>query len=144
MKNLILGMILLMVCFAFKSQASSGPMAEIKVNGTPSYELVLIKLFAKEAEIPHSPINNYMSALRANPENEGFTIEDKITDLDIVRLESGAGGGTFEVNYLIIIRAGYKSNTFQVGYLKAQAFASEDESKPTTIRISEPAIVTIE
>lgn len=139
MKKLIVAMIMIV-----SGYANAGFMAEIKVSGNPSYEKTLIDLFAKEAKTPHSPINDYMTALKSNPENQDYDIEDTISDMDIVRLESGGSGGFFEVNYLIFIRAGYKSNFFQVGFLKAQAIASEDETQPTSIRITEPAKVIIE
>ena len=138
MKKIIVAILMIV-----SSYASAEIMAEIKVNGNPSYEKTLIDLFAKEVKILHSPINDYMSSLKSNPENQDYDIEDSISEMDIVRLESGVSGGFFEVNYLIFIRAGYKSNLFQVGFLKAQVIASEDETQPTSIRITEPAKVII-
>lgn len=144
MKNLILGITLLLASFAFNANAATGAMAEVKIKEGVSFEKALVNLFAKEAKKPNSKLNVYLSALKSNPENAGYTIDDTITELDIVRLESGGGAVSFEVNYLIIIRAGYKSGTFQVGYLKARAFGSMDESSLISIQITEPAKVIIE
>lgn len=144
MKNLILGITLVLSSFAFNANASTEVMAEVKVKESASSEKTLINLFAKEAKKPQSKLNKYLSAIKADPENEGYTIDDTITDLDIVRLESGGGAVGYEVNYLIIIRAGYKSNTFQVGYLKAREFGSMDEGSLRSFQITEPAKVVIE
>jgi hypothetical protein len=142
MKKIIVVTILL--CLTFSAQAVTGPIAEIEANRNISYKKTLIKLFSKEAKIIHSKLSDYLSALKLNPENQGYTIKDSISEADIVRLESGFTGGSYEVNYLIIIRAGYGSNVFQVGYLKAEALASEDETRPVLIRITAPTKVTIE
>ncbi|MNT69453.1 hypothetical protein D3C86_1987740 [compost metagenome] len=85
-----------------------------------------------------------MTALKADPENDNYWIDDTITTADILRLDSGASGGTFGIDYLIVIRAGYKSNTFAVGYLKGLATGAIDIDDTTTLKITEPAKVTIE
>jgi hypothetical protein len=63
---------------------------------------------------------------------------------DIFTIESGQSGGVFGVNYLIVVRAGFKSSAFPMGYLKAYITASMDEEAPYRAVISEPANVTIE
>jgi hypothetical protein len=141
MKRLIL-MMTVLLGFAFNAHAAN-PMAET-TTGNGGYEKVLVKLFNKEAKKLNSPIHAYIAALKTDPENDGFEIYDTIDTADIVRLDSGVSGGTFEINYLIIIRAGYKTNTSQVGYLKAQTLGPIDESKPTIVKITEPGKVTIE
>ena len=133
-----------LLSFAVSAQAASTPMAETTISGTTPDEKELVALFNKEAKIKNSKLSAYLTGLKNDPENKDYFIEDTINTADIVRLDSGAGGGTFEINYLILIRAGYKSNTFQVGYLKAQVSGSIEESSPTTLKIIEPAKVTIE
>lgn len=136
-------LILMMTVLLGFTHAAFAHMAETTTNKVAD-DKAIVKLFNKEAAKKNSPISAYMTALKADQENEGFFIYDTIDTADIVRLESGAGGGTFEINYLIIIRAGFKSNTFQVGYLKAQTLGKVNEDQPTIIRITEPAKVSIE
>jgi hypothetical protein len=142
MKQLIL-MMTVLIGFTFNANAAA-PMAEIIISGTASNEKALVKLFNKEAKIKNSPINAYLAALKADPDNQDYDIEGTITDMDIVRLDSGATAGNFEINYLILIRAGYKSNIFQVGYLKARMWGSIEEDSKTKLTITEPAKVEIE
>ncbi|MNL22639.1 hypothetical protein D3C87_1439940 [compost metagenome] len=142
MKKIIL-MMTVLLGFAFNAQAA--PMAETQLPAAySSFEEELVKLFNQEAQIPNSPINKYMTALKADPENDNYWIDDTITTADILRLDSGASGGTFGIDYLIVIRAGYKSNTFAVGYLKGLATGAIDIDDTTTLKITEPAKVTIE
>jgi hypothetical protein len=143
MKKMILA-ITVLLSVAFNAQARSKPMAETVIGEGLDDQQAIVELFNKEALIKNSPINKYMEALRADPDNKDFYIYDEIDTGDIVRLDSGAGGGTFEINYLIIIRAGFKSNTFAVGYLKAQTHGPIDQDAPTYVKITEPAKVSIE
>ncbi|WP_413294985.1 hypothetical protein ACLSU7_07735 [Bdellovibrio sp. HCB185ZH] len=101
----------------------------------------LQNLFAKEVKKEGSPLNKYMKTLKEI--DPSYFYDDTISAEDVVRLESGGNGGIYSINYLIIIRAGYKSNTFQMGYLKAEMFGHE-EGETFTVVISEPAKVTIE
>lgn len=140
MKKLIL-MMTVLLGFAFNAQAA--PMAETQLTTYTSFEEELVKLFNKEALIPNSPIAAYMAALKTEPENDSFWIDDTITTAEILRLDSGASGGKFGIDYLIVIRAGYKSHTFSIGYLKGNVSGPLDE-ETTTLRITEPAKVTIE
>lgn len=142
MKNLILTFSVILSVFTFSAHATT-PMAEILVDADAPYVQTLVDLYAAEAAKPSSPISKNLLALKADPDNDGYYFENKITELDIVRLDSGGGHGTYEINYLIFIRAGYKSNTFTVGYLKAQVIGSMI-GDPTLIKIIEPAKVTIE
>lgn len=143
MKKMIL-MMTVLLSFAFNAEARANPMAETVIAEGMEYKQAIVELFNKEALIKNSPINKYMDALRADPENDAFYIYDEIDAEDIVRLDSGATAGTVEINYLIIIRAGFKSNTFAVGYLKADTSGQMDEDNPTNLRITEPAKVSIE
>ena len=60
-------------------------------------------------------------------------------------VESGADARNTHSSYLIFVRSGYKSNTTTVGYLNAEiAASSEDDSDPTTFRITGEAHVSIE
>lgn len=141
MKQMIL-MMTVLLGFAFN--ASAAPMAQTILKTNLSYEKAVVKLYNKEAKIKDSPINAYLAALKAVPDNQDYFFDDTINNADVVRLDSGAYAGTFEIDYLIIIRAGFKSNTFQVGYLKAKVYGSIEEDQVTTLVITEPAKVTIE
>ena len=119
-------------------------MVTAKIPSNMSIENGLIKLFNEEAIKKGSPLNLFMKELKANPDNKDYFIDDEITSKDLVTLDSGASAGQFGISYLIFIRAGYKSNTFAVGYLKAYSYGSIDEEDDVTISIAEPAKVTIE
>ena len=142
MKRLVLAALIILACYSTGSQASTDVIAQTHINGEGSFITELVKLFSAEMAKPNSKLNKYMTELKNK--NEGYFIDDAITELDVIRLESGGGAGSFSTDYLILIRAGYKSYTVQVGYLKADAIFFEDESKPTILRIVEPAKVTIE
>ncbi|QLY26266.1 hypothetical protein [Bdellovibrio sp. KM01] len=122
--------------------AHAANFAERIVSGSTNYEQALKDLYAAEMQNAGSPLYKYVSAIKN--ENPDYFIADKIEMEDIFVVESGQSGGVFGVNYLIVIRAGFKSNTFPMGYLKAYITASMDDGAPYQVIISEPAKVTIE
>ncbi|QDK44441.1 hypothetical protein DOM22_04350 [Bdellovibrio sp. ZAP7] len=124
------------------ASANAANFAEKVVSGSVNYEQGLKDLYAEEVQKASSPLYKYVTSIKN--ENPDYFIADKIEMEDIFVIESGQSGGVFEVNYLIVIRAGYKSNTFPMGYLKASIRASMDDESPYKITISKPAKVTIE
>jgi hypothetical protein len=111
--------------------------------GNPPPMATFVKLFACEAQIPKSPLHRYLAKLKADYPDS--TIDDTITIGDVIRLESGADARNAYSSYLIFVRSGYQSNTTTAGYLSAETTASsEDDSGPTTFRITGEAHVSIE
>ena len=145
MKKMLIGLFLTLSCLNAFANSTAGDIAKTKTNKNENDKQALVKLFNQEAAKKDSALTRYLNSLKNNPENQGYEIDGEITDQEIVRIESGKNANSFEINYLIIIRAGYKSNTFPVGYLSATStFNIEDESGSSDISITKAAKVTIE
>ena len=137
----------MMMAIAMVLGLTAAAQAEDYAHGTyprtMSETQALQDLFAKEMAKDSSALKKYMADLKQ--QDSDYYYDDKIEAGDVVRLESGGSADKYSANYLILIRAGYKSNTFQMGYLKAYVdFVTEDENMPFKVVIQGPAKVTIE
>lgn len=142
MKQTILGLVITLLSVSFNASAST--MAKTTLSTDSSITEGIVKLFAKEAAQNNSKLSLFLKKIKENPDNQDSEIDNTITTDDIVRLDSGASAGKFGIDYLILIRAGYRSSTTTVAYLKAVAYGSIDIDEDTVIEITEPATVTIE
>jgi len=142
MKQAVLGLFITLLSVSFSANAST--MAKTTLPEGMSLTDGLVKLFSTEATKTGSKLNSFLKKLKANPDNEDHEIDNFITADDIVRLDSGASAGKFGIDYLILIRGGYKSSTTTIAFLKASAYGRIDIDNDTTIEITEPAKVSIE
>lgn len=141
MKKILLS--LLIVLCSLSLNAATGPLASQILPPESSITEELVKLFSSEALKNGSPINKLITNLRNDPENESHHIEDFITNDDIIFIESFGQQDKFEMKYLIILRAGFKSSNTPVVYLRGVAF-SNSEDEEIQIQISGPIKVEIE
>lgn len=142
MKQAVLGLFITLLSVSFNANASI--MAKTTIPAGLSITEGFVQLFSTEATRPDSKLNSYLKKLKANPDYEDYEIDNFITTDDIVRLDSGASAGSFGIDYLILIRGGYKSSTTTLAYLKATAYGKIDIDDTTMIEITEPAKVSIE
>ena len=143
MKSLILGSLLAFTSAAFAdpsvlAQAAIGP-----VSGQKQEIKEVVKVFNQSQINPESSLATHLKSL-VNA-NNGFTVEFAergITANDVIKLESGLSGPTYYSKYLILIRAGFKSNNFPLEYLEA-TFSSKDQGTHGELTITGPIAVEI-
>lgn len=132
--------------FALPIFADEGDFVNKVVVEAKGTDLVneMVKIYASESSNPQSKLSLYLKGLKAK--HSDYSIDSTITKDQVYRFESGRSGGSFEIDYLIAVQAGYKSNTFPVGFLKASASFDGDggPGSTDTFIISGPADVKID
>lgn len=141
MKRIFLSLII--VLSSLSLDAATGPLASQNIPQESTIITELVKLFSTEALKSGSPINKLITDLRNDLNNESHHIEDFITNDDIILIESFGHQGKFEMRYLIIFRAGFKSSTYPLIYLKGIALNNMEEDE-VQISISGPIKAEIE
>ncbi|WP_413560269.1 hypothetical protein [Bdellovibrio sp. HCB209] len=135
-------MMAIAMVLGFTATAQAGSFAEVTLPAGVESEQGIQDVYAQEAQKPGTALNKYLAGIKqADPD---YYIDDAIGAEDIFRLECGRSGGTFYCSYLVMVRAGYKSNSFPMGYLKVSTSSDSDGEGPTKLVIEGPAKVTIE
>ncbi len=125
----------------FTATAHAANFAEKSYPASVGYEQALKDLFSQEMNKTGSPLNKFVTNLKK--ENPDYFVADKIELEDIFTIESGADCCQFYVSYLLVVRGGYKSNSFPMAYLKASIEAPMDDEGPFQAIIIEPAQVSV-
>lgn len=112
---------------------------EPEINATQE----LAKLFNEEFAREGSPLRKALAdVIKDNSDESGPRLVPVDAD-DILHLESGGSGGLYSTEFLIPLRAGYKSNTTIEAYVIASEFISFRDDDGVTIRLDRRVKVTI-